>query len=381
MPETLQAPPLNKRDKILVYFLAAPEDQRECAAIKKYLAPVIRSSRVPIEIDSDFEIPAGEDTEKYKQRLYEADIVIAFISADFIDDEETYQRTKKVISRYNNNETVMLPVLVRNCLWKSTPFVNLPLLPKNFQPLNNKQFWNSEDDALTAVVTDIYESINAFSEYAESHSPSLTETKKAPEQPGIQVENKPPVTSATAVQPEEQPTSFADIKPPPEKPRVQLKSTVQLEENWRKKYYKDVLWKRAAAFFLDNLLTMIPVMLIAFVIATVAVVGPEEEVSDEKLYFIFWFTLSVYFIVCAIMESSQWRGTFGKRIMKLQITDKDGAPVSFFRALWRNIVRWIIGYSYLLIFPLIIQYFTFKSSRQLFHDQLSNTLIGEKIKK
>ncbi|MEO6290730.1 MAG: RDD family protein [Ginsengibacter sp.] len=381
MPETLQAPPLNKRDKILVYFLAAAEDQRECAAIKKYLAPVIRSSRVPIEIDSDFEIPAGEDTEKYKQRLYEADIVIAFISADFIDDEETYQRTKKVISRYNNNETVMLPVLVRNCLWKSTPFVNLPLLPKNFQPLNNKQFWNSEDDALTAVVTDIYESINAFSDYAESHSPSPTETKKASDQPGIQVEMQPPVTSATAVQPEEQTASFADIKPPPEKPRVQLKSTVQLEENWRKKYYKDVLWKRAAAFFLDNLLTMIPVMLIAFVIAAVAVVGPEEDVSDEKLYFIFWFTLSVYFIVCAIMESSQWRGTFGKRIMKLQITDKDGAPVSFFRALWRNIVRWIIGYSYLLIFPLIIQYFTFKSSRQLFHDQLSKTLIGEKIKK
>ncbi len=81
------------------------------------------------------------------------------------------------------------------------------------------------------------------------------------------------------------------------------------------------------------------------------------------------------------MESSKWRGTFGKQIMKLQITDREGHPINFFRALWRNIVRLIVGYSYIFIIPLIIQYFTFKSSRQLFHDQLSKTIIGEKLKK
>src|SRR6266581_4678298 len=99
MPATLHTPELKKRNKILVYCLASAEEQDECEAIKKYLSPVIRNSQIPIEISSDFAIPAGEDTEKYKQRLYEADIVLAFISADFINDEETYQRTKKVIAR------------------------------------------------------------------------------------------------------------------------------------------------------------------------------------------------------------------------------------------------------------------------------------------
>lgn len=149
----------NKMPQINVYFLAAPEDEQQCTAIKKYLAPVIRNSKIPIEIHSDFEIPPGEDINAYKLKLYEADIVLAFISADFINDDQTYIRTQKVIERYNNNETVMLPILVRNCMWKSTPFVNLPLLPKNTQPLNNKHFWNSEDDAFTSVVSDIYESI------------------------------------------------------------------------------------------------------------------------------------------------------------------------------------------------------------------------------
>ena len=144
---------------------------------------------------------------------------------------------------------------------------------------------------------------------------------------------------------------------------------------------KDVLWKRAAAFFLDNLLTMFPVMFVAFAIASVALVGPEEQVSDEKVSFILFFTLGVYFIVCALMESSKRRGTYGKRIMKLQITDSDGHPIGFGRALWRNIVRFFVEYSYLLVFPLIIQYFTFKKSKQLFHDQLSKTVIGERLKK
>jgi uncharacterized RDD family membrane protein YckC len=384
MPTTLHTPESKKRNRILVYFLASPEDQEECKAIKKYLSPVIRNSQIPIEINSDFEIPVGEDTEKYKQRLFEADIVLAFISADFINDEETYQRTKKVIARYNNNETIMLPILVRNCLWKSTPFVNLPLLQKNFQPLNNKQFWNSEDDALTAVAGDIYDSINAFS-YEETVQPlSSLELKDAPEQ---QVENLSSVIkSETHIEkPVRQPSNIADLKSTTKKSQIQTKATIPFDVNWRKKYYKNVFWKRGAAFFLDNLLTLIPVTFIAFVIASVAVVGGGEqqqdapEVSDAKLLFIILFTLSSYFIVCAAMESSKWRGTFGKRIMKLQITDREGHPISFFRALWRNIIRLVIGYSYLLIFPLVIQYFTFKRTRQLFHDQLSNTVIGEKL--
>ncbi len=222
MPDTMQAPASTKRNKINVYFLAAPEDERECAAIKKYLAPVLRNSKIPIEINSDFEIPAGEDTEKYQQRLYEADIVVAFISADFIDDEETYQRTKKVIARYNKNETIMLPILIRNCMWKSTPFVNLPLLPKNFQPLNNKQFWNSEDDALTSVVGDIYDSINAFSAEETVQPAPAVELKEAPEQ---QVERLSPVIeSKTSMEKPVQPPSAVELKEAPEQQVVVLVS-------------------------------------------------------------------------------------------------------------------------------------------------------------
>ena len=378
MPDTLQAPVQTKRNKISVYFLASPEDEDECKAIQKYLSPVIRNSRIPIEIGSDFIIPAGEDTEKYKQKLYEADIVLAFISADFINNDETYQRTKKVIARYNNNETLMLPILVRNCLWKSTPFVNLPLLPKNFQPLNNKQFWNSDDDAFTAVVSDIYDSINKISDVEMVQPAPSVVSENIHEQQANRssaaIETETPLQKAV-----QQPANFVNLKEQTVYPQIQPTANIPLNADWRKQYYKAAVWKRGVAFFLDNLLTMLPVMGIAFVIASVIFVGDDLVVSDSDLTFIFVFTFSIYFIVCAAMESSKWRGTFGKRIMKLQITDREGRPISFFRAFARNIVRLIIGYSYLFVLPLIIQYFTFKKTKQLFHDQLSSTVIGEKL--
>ena len=415
MSTTLQSAEHKKRNKILVYCLASAEEQDECEAIQKYLSPVIRNSKIPIEIISDFVIPAGEDKEKYKQRLYEADIVLAFISADFINDDETYYRTQKVMAKYNSHETIMLPILVRNCLWKSTPFVNLPLLPKNFQPLNNKQFWNSEDDAFTAVVTDIYDSINSFT-YEETLPPSSdVEFKEVTEQvqrPASVI--KPPIPAEKPVQPLsafetqtgtergaehsspeiesetilkkplQQSSDIGDTQSTNKMMLVQPKTIIPLEIDWRKKYYKDAFWKRGMAFFLDNLLTLIPVTCIAFLIAVIFITieglnEEQDDVTDGQLLFVILFTLISYFLVCAAMESSKWRGTFGKRIMKLQITDKKGHPISFFRALWRNIMRFVIGYSYLTLIPLVIQYFTFKKTRQLFHDQLSYTVIGEKL--
>ena len=403
---------IKNRGKILVYFLAAPEEEDECRAIRKHLTPVIRNSKIPIEIDSDYDIPSGEDIEKYKLKLFEADIVLALISSDYISDDETYERTQKVIERYNKNETILVPILVRNCLWKSTPFVNLPLLPKNFQPLNNKQFWNSEDDALMAVVDDIYEAINEFS-YEETTQPtpavepiSVARQKAEPvaaiaeqdamgeqtEQPGPVSERKvawesPAKEYKPAIEPEqntaEKVQSDTRISGNQGIPGTNRQKTViPIEADWRKQYYKNVLWKRLFAFILDNLI-MVPVFLFILIIITFfAFIFKDPTVTDlteDETFLIILIGFGTYFIICAKMESSKWRGTFGKRILKLQITDREGHPISFARALGRNLLRAFTGYSYMFLLPLIIQIFRFKKTKKLFHDQLSSTVIGERL--
>jgi uncharacterized RDD family membrane protein YckC len=401
---------LKKRSKIRVYFLAAPEEEDECRAIRKHLSPVIRNSKIPIEIQSDFEIPAGEDKEKYKLKLLESDIVLALISSDYISDDETYERTQKVIERYNKNETILVPILVRNCLWKSTPFVNLPLLPRNYQPLNNKQFWNSEDDALMAVVGDIYEAINKFSveealQLSNEGSPQKITEQKAepaitvtePEEISVQPDHKNIVTEVkvvgenqveeikTNVEPEKK---VAETAQPVESisnqnenfQKNEKKAVMPIEVDWRKKYYRKVLWKRLGAFALDHLI-MIPVFVFSLLLSMFfAYLVKDPNVTDltgTETFFIFLIAFSIYFIINSKMESSKWRGTLGKRIMKLQITDRAGEPVSFFRAMGRNILRTVVGYLFIILLP--FQYFRFKKTKKLFHDELSGTVIGERL--
>ena len=380
-------------ETINIYFLAAPEDEQQCIAVKKYLGPVIRNSKRAIEIESDFEIPPGQDVKQYKEKLYNADIVLAFISSDFINDDETYLRTQKVIERYNRNETVMLPILVRNCMWKSTPFVNLPLLPKNIQPLNNKQFWNSEDDALTAVVTDIYEAIENFS-YENEEEFVLAEEKVSELLAETHIEQTPPLNETAEPETDKEAPIVEKIKEKVEPKKVEQQplkvkpkniNNVAMDVDWRKSYYKDVLWKRAVAFVLDVIITFIPAYLFAMTLfftldAIINSSAIDEELSDNKILFGILFTLMFYFIICAFFESSKHRGTFGKRIMKLEITDRNGHRVSFFKAFFRNILRVLTAISYIFIIPLIIQIFTFIKTKKFFHDQLSYTVVGEKMK-
>jgi len=461
----------NSQHRIIqVYFLAAPEDQDVCEVIYKYLKPIIRSSKVPIEVNSDFNIPSGADTEKYKERLFEADIVLALISSDFISNDDTYNRNQKVSERHNNREAVIIPILVRNCMWRSTPFVHMNILPKSEQPLNNKKYWDSPDDAVTAVVEDIYTSIyqliaayaqnetrqplpvaeiesapdlnasvetpisqvepaHAITELAPAQSeavqpaalaeveaiPDLTapveasipqmepdklitelpqaQSEAVQSMPAAEVESAPvlAVTPLEASVPQMEPESSMPELPPVQSQAVQpavasvpvltpvsvaavsqttsqAKASSTIAADWRKKYYQAVLLKRAGAILLDQAIIIFVPLFLLFIVA--------PGISDVGAN---WFLVFLYFVVAPLMEASKWQGTIGKRILKLQITDKEGDRITFLRAFWRNIMRTLVLYSYGLIIPLVIQYFRFNKTKKMFHDELSGTEIGERL--
>ena len=153
-----------QKDKIDIYFLSSPDPQdvEACQRLHKFLAPVIKN--LPIEIYSDYSIPAGADIPTYKEMLYHADIVLAFGSSDLIDNEETYSRVQKVILKRNNNEIILMAILVRNFLFDEPPFSLLPLLPTNHQPLNNRKFWDI-DEAYTTVGKELRDAIKQSCPY------------------------------------------------------------------------------------------------------------------------------------------------------------------------------------------------------------------------
>ncbi len=73
----------------------------------------------------------------------------------------------------------------------------------------------------------------------------------------------------------------------------------------------------------------------------------------------------------ALLTSSHWQATVGKRALGIVVTDENGERISFLRATGRHFGKWISG---LLLFAgYLIQPFTPK--RQALHDILAGTLV------
>jgi uncharacterized RDD family membrane protein YckC len=71
--------------------------------------------------------------------------------------------------------------------------------------------------------------------------------------------------------------------------------------------------------------------------------------------------------------------------MKLQITDNAGHPISFMKAVLRNVIKLLIGAfsnigdGVIVFIYLIAQTIAYAKTKKFFHDQLSNTVIGERL--
>jgi len=266
-----------------------------------------------------------------------------------------------------------------------------------------------------AVVGDIYEAINRFSAEETVQQSTETSPKSVAEQ-----KVKTAITIAEPEEISEQPVLqnvVTEVKAVVESPLEEMITTVETEKvftevvqpvvsssnkndnfqknekkevipievDWRKKHYRKVLWKRLVAFLLDHLV-MIPVsfgiiflyIIVEEIMKLIMNVQPKsEDITDGEIILYLLIGFVAYLIINAKMESSKWRGTLGKRILKLQITDKAGEPVTFFRAMIRNILRTVVGYLFIILLP--FQYFRFKKTKKLFHDELSRTVIGEKV--
>jgi len=77
----------------------------------------------------------------------------------------------------------------------------------------------------------------------------------------------------------------------------------------------------------------------------------------------------------ALLESSAWQGTVGKKALGLIVTDLDGRPITFARATGRFFSRLITG-----LVPLMIGYILagITAKKQALHDMIAGTLVLRK---
>ncbi len=145
-------------------------------------------------------------------------------------------------------------------------------------------------------------------------------------------------------------------------------------------------WLRFLALLIDNVvmgigfvLILIPLIFLTGLGGFLSQIHPDEELNDAGIFVLIGLiflvaTVSLVFtwLYHALMESSEWQATVGKKALGLVVTDMAGQRVSFARSTGRhfgkiitNMVPFFIGY--------IIAGFTAK--KQALHDMLAGCLV------
>ena len=92
----------------------------------------------------------------------------------------------------------------------------------------------------------------------------------------------------------------------------------------------------------------------------------------EKVFLI---VLVLSWLYYALLESSSWQGTLGKKALGLEVTDLAGSRISFGRATGRYFARWIsvmtVGIGYIMA--------GFTEKKQALHDIIAGTLVIRKL--
>ena len=140
------------RTKLKIFLSYAHEDEAMKNELDKSLIMLKRSSM--IEMWQDRKILAGDQwDESINNELASADIILLLVSVDFNNSQYIWEKELYVaMQRQQKGEARVIPVILRNCDWKSAPYGKLQALPTGAIPV--KQF-EDPDKAYTDIAKGI----------------------------------------------------------------------------------------------------------------------------------------------------------------------------------------------------------------------------------
>jgi uncharacterized RDD family membrane protein YckC len=145
-------------------------------------------------------------------------------------------------------------------------------------------------------------------------------------------------------------------------------------------------WVRFLAFLIDNVVMGIAFFLILIPLIFLTRFGsflegfhPDQEMNDANIFMLIGIifliatvSLLLTWLYHALMESSEWQATLGKKALGLVVTDMAGNRVSFARSTGRHFGKLLTN-----LVPAFIGYIMagFTDKKQALHDMLAGCLV------
>jgi uncharacterized RDD family membrane protein YckC len=138
-------------------------------------------------------------------------------------------------------------------------------------------------------------------------------------------------------------------------------------------------WLRFAAALIDGLLILAVFCPIGFALGAMGAAtgrngGEAEQVAFAGFQVVFQlFSIVIGWLYSALLESSSWQGTVGKKLLGIRVTDTEGHRIGFGRASGRHFSKLL---SQLICFIGFIMA-AFTERRQALHDLIAGTIVLE----
>ncbi len=114
-----------------------------------------------IEDWHDRKILPGQNWENsITHEINNADIIVFLISADFLASDYCYEKEVVLsLERHAKGECIVVPIILRDCVWQGSLFDKIQGLPKDMKPVISK-YWHDQDEAFVDIVTGLKTIIN-----------------------------------------------------------------------------------------------------------------------------------------------------------------------------------------------------------------------------
>lgn len=200
-----------------LFISYAREDAVYALQLSKHLAALKNEGL--IEVWSDHELQPGDRFDQViADELRRADVILVLISANFLASSYAYPvELKHALERHERGDVRLVPIIVRDCDWQTSPIGVLQVLPRNAQPVSN---WPDPDNAYTDIVRGLRRLVAARrmgpSPPPNESSPPRGHERTDPDVPhGTSDDARPGRAATTGPQPSPEPWPRAPGPAPP----------------------------------------------------------------------------------------------------------------------------------------------------------------------